>query len=513
MTLETLIRSVASRPPFTALGDLGVTAAGRLTEVSAIAYDSRMVTRGAVFVALKGVHADGAAFVRDAVSRGASLIVAEASMPAGFAVPWLQVEDARLALASLAAAFYADPSHALRLIGITGTNGKTTTTYLVASIFEAAGVMCGRIGTIGTRIGDHEAEAARTTPEAPDLQRLLRQMVDRGAGACAIEVSSHALALRRADGLRFAAGVFTNLTRDHLDFHRDMEDYFQVKRRLFELLPSGAYGIANLDDRRGAEFAAAAPQSLTYAIDAPADVRAAGLSLSLEGLAFDVETPRGRLHIRSPLVGRPNVYNILAAAATAVALELPFRAIEQGVAALSSVPGRFQVLTSPIDDVRVVVDYAHTDDALKNLLETARPLAAGRVITVFGCGGDRDRTKRPLMGAVAARLSDLVILTSDNPRSEEPARIIDEIKRGIVMPADRAPKGQPLPHSTPCLAIVDRTAAIEKAIQEARPGDLVLVAGKGHEKTQVIGDRTLPFDDVEVARKALERRRARTRVS
>ncbi len=275
MTLETLVRSVASRPPFTAAHDLVVPAAARSTEVSAIAYDSRMVTRGAVFVALKGVHADGTAFVRDAAARGASLVVSEGTMPTGFALPWLQVDDARLALASLAAVFYGDPSHALRLIGITGTNGKTTTTYLVAAIFEAAGVMCGRIGTIGTRVGDHETEAARTTPEAPDLQSLLRQMVDRGAGACAIEVSSHALALRRADGLRFAAGVFTNLTRDHLDFHRDMEDYFQVKRRLFELLPPGSFGIANLDDRRGAEFAAAAPQSLTYAIDAPADVRAA----------------------------------------------------------------------------------------------------------------------------------------------------------------------------------------------------------------------------------------------
>ena len=513
MTLEALVRSVVPRPPFSGRGDFALPAAALASEVAAIAYDSRLVTRGAVFVALKGVHADGAAFARDAVTRGALLVVSEGPMPPGFPAPWLQVADARLALASLAAAFYGDPSHALRLIGITGTNGKTTTTYLVAAIFEAAGVMCGRIGTIGTRVGDHEAEAARTTPEAPDLQGLLRQMVDRGAGACAIEVSSHALALRRADGLRFTAGVFTNLTRDHLDFHRDMEDYFQVKRRLFELLPREAFGIANLDDRRGAEFAAAAPQSMTYAIEAPADVRAAGISLSLEGLAFDVDTPRGRLHLRSPLVGRPNVYNILAAAATAVALDLPFSAIEQGIAVLSNVPGRFQVLTSPADDVRVVVDYAHTDDALKNLLETARPLAAGRVITVFGCGGDRDRTKRPLMGAVAARLSDLVILTSDNPRSEDPARIIEEIKRGIVMPADRAPKGQPLPQSTPCLAIVDRAAAIEKAIQEARPGDLVLVAGKGHEKTQVIGTRTLPFDDVEVARKALERRRARTRVS
>ena len=416
-------------------------------------------------------------------------------------------------IAALAAVFYGDPSRELALVGVTGTNGKTTTTYLLASIFEAAGVMCGRIGTIGYRIGNHEADAARTTPEAPDLQRLLRDMVSRGAGAVVIEVSSHALALRRADHLRFAAGVFTNLTRDHLDFHRDMEDYFEVKRRLFELLPESAFGVSNLDDPRGAAFAAAAPKTVTYAIDAAADVRPERLSISLEGLAFDVRTPRGVLHLHSPLVGRPNVYNILAATATAVALDLPFSAIERGIATLASVPGRFQLVSDPGDDVRVVVDYAHTDDALKNLLETARPLASGRIITVFGCGGDRDRTKRPLMGAVAARLSDLVVVTSDNPRSEDPARIIEEIKRGIVMPADRAPRGRPLP-STPCLAIVDRKAAIEKAIADARPGDLVLIAGKGHEKTQAIGDRVLPFDDVDVARNALSRRRrAGTRVS
>ena len=432
--------------------------------------------------------------------------MADTPAPPGIGAPWVQVSDARLAIAALAAVFYGDPSGELALVGVTGTNGKTTTTYLLASIFEAAGVMCGRIGTIGYRIGNHEADAARTTPEAPDLQRLLRDMVSRGAGAVVIEVSSHALALRRADHLRFAAGVFTNLTRDHLDFHRDMEDYFEVKRRLFELLPETAFGVSNLDDPRGAAFAAAAPKTVTYAIDAAADVRPERLAISLEGLTFDVRTPRGVLHLHSPLVGRPNVYNILAATATAVALDLPFSAIERGIATLASVPGRFQLVSDPGDEVRVVVDYAHTDDALKNLLETARPLASGRIITVFGCGGDRDRTKRPLMGAVAARLSDLVVVTSDNPRSEDPARIIEEIKRGIVMPADRAPRGRPLP-STPCLAIVDRRAAIEKAIADARPGDLVLIAGKGHEKTQAIGDRVLPFDDVDVARNALSRRR------
>ena len=513
MTLAALLRSVAEREPFrgtqvTALPD--ATAAAR---VSSIAYDSRTVTAGAVFVALRGAHADGATFARDAVNRGAALVVSEAAPPAGLDGAWMQVRDARLALAALAAAFYRDPSLELILVGVTGTNGKTTTTYLLASIFEAAGIKCGRVGTIGYRVGDQDLDAARTTPEAPDLQRMMRDMVSRGARACVIEVSSHALALRRADFLRFAAGVFTNLTRDHLDFHHDMEDYFEAKRRLFELLPPGAFGVSNLDDRRGAEAAAVAPRSVTYAIDAAADVRPGPLTLSLDGLAFEVRTPRGALHLRSALVGRPNVYNILAAVATAMALDLPFSAIENGIATLTDVPGRFQLVSGPSDDVRVVVDYAHTDDALKNLLETARPLAGGRVITVFGCGGDRDRTKRPLMGAVAARLSDLVIVTSDNPRSEDPARIIEEIQRGIAVPADRVPRGQPLPASTPYLAIVDRKAAIERAIRDAKPGDLVLIAGKGHEKTQAIGDKVLPFDDVDVARSALGRRRAGTRVS
>jgi UDP-N-acetylmuramoyl-L-alanyl-D-glutamate--2,6-diaminopimelate ligase len=329
-----------------------------------------------------------------------------------------------------------------------------------------------------------------------------------------MEVSSHALSLRRADHLRFAAAIFTNLTRDHLDFHGDMEEYFRAKRRLFELLPEDGFGIANVDDPRGAEFAAVAKRPVTYAIDAPADVRPGPLGYSLDGLSFEARTPRGTLRLRSPLVGRPNAYNILAATAAAMALDLPFSAIEEGVANLGNVPGRFQLVSGPEDDVRVVVDYAHTDDALKNLLESARPLATGRLITVFGCGGDRDRTKRPLMGAVAARLSDLVIVTSDNPRSEDPEQIIEEVKRGIVMPADRVPpKGQAAPKSTPCRAIVDRKDAIIQAVRDARPGDLVLIAGKGHEKYQQIGDRTLPFDDVEVARDALARRRARSRVS
>ena len=512
MTLGSLLGAVSDREPFAGVDTSSLASAGKAV-VTGIAYDSRHVVPGAVFVALKGLHAEGTRFAGDAVARGAILVVSDAPRPTDATGPWLQVADARLALAALAAAFHGDPSHELVLVGITGTNGKTTTSYLLASMFEAAGIKCGLIGTVGYRIGSQEFEAARTTPEAPDLQRMLRQMVDQGCGACVIEVSSHALALRRADCLRFGAAVFTNLTRDHLDFHRDMEDYFQAKLRLFELLPEGGFGIANLDDPRGSAFAGTAPRPVTYAIDAGADVRPGPLSLTLDGLAFELRTPRGALQIRSPLVGRPNAYNILAAAATAMALDLPFSAIERGAATLQNVPGRFQVVSDARDDVRVVVDYAHTDDALKNLLETARPLAANRVITVFGCGGDRDRTKRPLMGAVAARLSDLVIVTSDNPRSESPERIIEEIKRGIVMPADRAPKGQRPRASTPWLAIADRRSAIERAIREAQPGDLVLIAGKGHEKTQAIGDRVLPFDDVEVARDALGRRRAGTRVS
>ncbi len=483
------------------------------TTVTAVTYDSRQAGPGAVFVALRGVNADGASFARDALNRGAVAIVSEIEAPTDVTRPWIQVADARLSLAALAATLYDNPSEELTLVGITGTNGKTTTSYLLASIFEAAGIKCGRIGTVGYRIGEREFEASRTTPEAPDLQRMLRQMVDTHCGACVMEVSSHALTLRRADRLHFAAAVFTNLTRDHLDFHRDMESYFLAKRRLAELLPKTGIAVTNLDDPRGRDFAAAAYRPVTYAIDATADVRPGRLTFSIEGLRFDVRTPRGTLRLTSPLVGRPNAYNILAAAATAMALDVPFSAIEKGIAVLKNVPGRFQVVSTGADDVRVVVDYAHTDDALKNLLETARPLSAGRVITVFGAGGDRDRTKRPLMGAVAARLSDLVVVTSDNPRSEDPNQIIDEIKRGIVMPADRTPPGGIPAKSTPHIAIVDRKAAIERAIRDAAAGDLVLIAGKGHEKYQVIGEKTLAFDDVEVARAALARRRAGSRVS
>jgi UDP-N-acetylmuramoyl-L-alanyl-D-glutamate--2,6-diaminopimelate ligase len=512
VTLGELLTAVRDRAPFTGAG-LDLSADAERATVTAIVYDSRQASPGSVFVALRGLQADGTAFARDAAGRGAIAVVSESAAPAGISASWLRVADARLALAVLAAVFFGEPSQDLILVGITGTNGKTTTSYLLAAIFEAAGMRCGLVGTVGYRIGSSEVDAARTTPEASELQRMLREMVAQGSGACVMEVSSHALALRRADHLHFAAAVFTNLTRDHLDFHRDMEDYFSAKRRLFELLPATGIGIINLDDPRGAQLARGGWRAVTYAIDAAADVRPGPLSFSLDGLRFEIRTPRSTLQVRSSLVGRPNAYNILAAVATAMALDLPFSAIERGIAELATVPGRFQLASDPSDDVRVIVDYAHTDDALKNLLETARPLASGRLITVFGCGGDRDRTKRPLMGAVAARLSDLVIVTSDNPRSEDPAQIIEQIKRGIVVPADRVPPKGQAPKATPCLSIVDRKEAIERAVREAKRGDLVLIAGKGHEKYQVIGDRVLPFDDLEVARAALARRRSTSRVS
>jgi UDP-N-acetylmuramoyl-L-alanyl-D-glutamate--2,6-diaminopimelate ligase len=472
------------------------------TTITAITYDSRRATAGSVFVALRGLKADGTEFAPQAISRGAVLVVAEVPRPDALSSSWLMVSDARLAIALLADRFYDHPSRRLQVIGVTGTNGKTTTAYLLASILDAAGSRTGLLGTVTYRLGTEEREASRTTPEAPDVQQLLAEMIRQGCKAAVMEVSSHALALKRVDGMRFAAGIFTNLTRDHLDFHADMETYFQAKRRLFEMLPPGSPGIINLDDPRGASLLDVCGTVMTFAIGRAADVTPGPLEFTLNGLSFDLRTPRGTVRIQSHLVGRPNVSNILAAAATAVALGLPLEAIAAGVRALPGVPGRFEVVSAPDDEVTVVVDYAHTDDALRNLLETARPLAPRRLVTVFGCGGDRDKTKRPLMGMVAARLSDVVVITSDNPRSEEPHRIIEEITRGI-------PGGGQGSRAPDVRLIVDRRDAIESAVEHAEPGDLILIAGKGHEKYQQIGDRVLPFDDGAIARGALQRRRNR----
>ena len=504
--LEALTPGLVPVPPV--LAD----AAG--SPVTAVVYDSRRAVPGAVFVALRGQRQDGARFAPQAVARGARLVVAETSAPAGHEGAWVVVPDARLALALLADRFYGHPSGALRVVGITGTNGKTTTAYLLRAILEAAGQRCGLLGTVAYSVGHEDREATRTTPEAPDVQQMLREMVDNGCTAAVMEVSSHALSLKRVDGVHFATAVFSNLTRDHLDFHGDMETYFAAKRRLFEMLPEGAPGIVNVDDPKGQLLAGIVQRPVTYGMRNAADVTPEPFGYALSGLRFTARTPRGTVHVRSTLVGQPNVYNILAAIATADALDVPLEAIESGIEHLPGVPGRFEVVSKPGDDIGVVVDYAHTDDALKNLLETARALSAGRLITVFGCGGDRDRTKRPLMGAVGGRLSDVLIVTSDNPRTEDPAAIIDEVLRGIPGGADRAPArtSRPGPRVPEVLAIVDRRDAVTKAVDVARAGDLVIVAGKGHEQTQVIGERELPFDDVAVSRDALARRRMRQRV-
>jgi UDP-N-acetylmuramoyl-L-alanyl-D-glutamate--2,6-diaminopimelate ligase len=497
------------------IADPRVPAAVRDREATAVVYDSRQAVPGCVFVALHGQQADGSAFAPQAVSRGAAIVVSEGSPRPDVDAPWLVVPDARLALALLADRFHGSPSQALQLVGITGTNGKTTSAYLLKSVFEAAGHRCGLLGTVSYNLGTEERPATRTTPEAPDLQAMLREMTAHGCTAAVMEVSSHALALKRVDGVQFAAGVFTNLTRDHLDFHRDMEDYAAAKRRLFQLLGAETPAVVNADDPRAGSFVAAARRPVTFGVRRPADVTAADVSLTLEGLAFEVQSPAGTLSIRSALVGRPNVYNILGVVATATALGIPREAIERGIAALQGVPGRFELASGGLDDITVIVDYAHTDDALRNLLETARSLSPGRLVTVFGCGGDRDRTKRPLMAAVAGRMSEVVVVTSDNPRSEDPARIIEEILRGMPASSEHIlPLGGSVQRivGPEVLTIVDRRAAIDRAVELAQPGDVVIVAGKGHEQTQTIGARTLAFDDVAVARAALVRRRAKQRV-
>ena len=504
MTVRELLQALADALPSEQGPANPAVAPGLDVLCTSVTHDSRQAKPGSVFVALPGQRADGATFAPQAIASGAVAIVAErpASGPVG--VPWIVVNDARLNLALLAAEFFGHPSRQMKVVGITGTNGKTTTSYVMHSIFEAAGIRCGLMGTVTYRIGDRQLAAIRTTPEAPEVQGFMRQMVDAGCGACVMEVSSHALVMRRVDGIRFAAGVFTNLTRDHLDFHRNMENYFAAKRRLFEMLPADAPAVINADDPRAASLVETVRRPVTYAVTKDADVTPGPLSFALRGLEFDVRMPQGIAHVTSKLVGRPNVYNILAAAGTTAAMGIPIKAIEQGLQRISDVPGRFEVVSSTGDDITVVVDYAHTDDALRNLLETARALTSRRLITVFGAGGDRDKTKRPLMGVVAARLSDVVVITSDNPRGEDPARIIEEVKRGAEPEARRG--------NAEVVAIADRRDAILQAVDRASSGDVVLIAGKGHEKYQEIGGRITPFDDVAVAREALDARRVKSRV-
>ncbi len=460
--------------------------------VTDVTHDSRKASAGTLFVAIRGLAVDGNAFTDAARKKGAAAVASEEPPRAG--LPWVRVRDAREALALLSAALLGDPAAHLELVGVTGTNGKTTTTHLIDAVLRAAGKRVGLLGTIQYRIADRQAEAVRTTPEASDLQKLFREMVDASCSHAVLEVSSHALALKRVHGCAFKVAVFTNLTRDHLDFHGDMENYFEAKRLLFaSLLRPEGWAIVNVDDDHGETLAATSRgRVMTYAIERPADIRAEGISVSLAGTSFVARTSAGDFEVRTSLLGRFNVQNMLGALGACLALRLPREAILAGLASLSGVAGRLERVEAG-QDFAVIVDYAHTDDALKNLLETMRELAPRRVITVFGCGGDRDSTKRPLMGAVASRLSDVVIVTSDNPRSEPPEAILDEIQSGM--------NGRKVERHV----IVDRREAIAKAFELAGPGDAVVIAGKGHETTQVLRDRTVPFDDRKVARDLLSR--------
>jgi UDP-N-acetylmuramoyl-L-alanyl-D-glutamate--2,6-diaminopimelate ligase len=463
-----------------------------------VTHDSRKVRAGALFVAIPGATTDGTLFAKDAVAKGAIAVLSEAAAPAdwpGEAV-WVQVADARKALATTAANFFGRPASALRLVGVTGTNGKTTTTSLIDSILRASGAKTGLFGTISYHTPAGEYPAPNTTPESVDLQQFFAEIRDAGGTYATMEASSHALALDRLWGCHFAAAVFTNLTRDHLDFHKNFESYFAAKRRLFEGTGAGIpdVGVVNTDDEWGKKLAGLAKKTFTYGLTNGSDLKAKKFTLGFGGLNFAAQTPAGAIQVESPLVGRINVYNILAAIGAGIGLGIPNDVIETGIRNLHAVSGRFQRVDAG-QPFLVVVDYAHTDDALQNLIRTARELITkGRIITVFGCGGSRDRTKRPIMGETSGRLSDLTILTSDNPRQEDPLKIISDVVVGIQKSTGKY------------LIEPDRAKAISLAIEEARPGDIVLLAGKGHEDYQIFADRSIHFDDREEARKALSER-------
>lgn len=480
-------------------------------EVAGVQHDSRHVRPGDLFVSIKGLKYDGHDFIHEAFLRGAKAFVVErsdAAVPSDLTV--IRVGCTRRALASLSCRFYGEPSKRLLVIGVTGTNGKTTTTYLLESILKAAGRKVGLIGTVSYRFGGRELPAERTTPEASDLQAFLAEILREGADSVVLEVSSHSLALSRVEGLEFDGAVFTNLTQDHLDFHGSFEAYLQAKAKLFQSLGEGVPKGAALSRAKGVEKAAFLNAddpygdriaSLTrakvyrYGVERRGDLTAEKVELSLEGIQGKIISPWGSFPFHSPLVGRHNLSNILAAVGVGLHLGIPPESVAEGIAQLQKVPGRFEKVEAG-QPFSVVVDYAHTPDALERVLKTAKGFCRGRLIAVFGCGGDRDRSKRPKMGEAAARIADLVVLTSDNPRSEDPQRIIAEIEEGAKK-VWRDGEGY--------VKIADRRLAIEAALSRVKPSDLVLIAGKGHETYQIIGERTLPFDDREVAREVLAR--------
>ena len=481
------------------LSQIAEIAGGKLTgegtvEVTDVSHDSRRASSGTLFVAVRGELFDAHKFVPQVIEQGAVGVLSESEPNAS--IPWIQVPNVRRAMALAAAEVHHHPSRELQLVGITGTNGKTTTAYLIASIPESAGEPVAMTGTVEYRLGAERRKAERTTPEATDMQRMLRQAVEAGCRTAVMECSSQAMDFHRCDSLEYAVAVFSNLTRDHLDYHKTMENYWYAKQRLFDgrLGSRPRTSVINVDDPYGVELADRLENEgfkvVRYAVTSPAQVMARDPHFSLNGMQFTLVTPSGTRDFHSPLVGPPHIYNTLAAVASGLALNYDLDVITRALEKCSGAPGRFERIPHG-GDFAVVVDYAHSDDALLNVLKTAREVTKGKIITVFGCGGDRDRSKRAPMGQAAGSLSDIIILTSDNPRTEDPAQILADAEAGIKV------TGKPYEK------IADRREAIHRAIAEARTSDLVLIAGKGHEDYQILGREVFHFDDKEVAREAL----------
>ena len=513
MKLADLLRDV---PVVSVTGDRDV-------DIAQVTADSRLVKKGALFVAIPGTQMDGSKFVSSAIEKGAAAVVSAGGRPgrgstgvspvddsarrdaaqqrAGRPPSEILVDDPRAALASIAANFYGRPADALSLVGVTGTSGKTTTTKMIESIFDAVGEPVGLIGTIEYRAGDERLSADRTTPDAVVLQEWFGKMRDAGVRHAVMEVSSHALALKRTHGVRFAAAVFTNLSRDHFDFHKDFDDYFSAKKILFDQIDrSKRTAVVNIDDEYGRRLAEELGRAAyTFGRDPKADIHPAGnFEVSVRGLHGTVVTPHEEIRVASSLLGLPNLYNWLGAIGAALAVGVPVKAIEDGIRKLESVRGRFERVASG-DGPTVIVDYAHKPDAMEKLLNAVRELAGGkRVVVLFGCGGDRDKGKRPQMGEIAGRLADASVLTSDNPRGEKPDAILDEIEAGIK------------PTRGKYVRITDRRQAIARTIAEAGDDDVIVIAGKGHETYQVMGDQVVHFDDREEAQQALKTRNEKT---
>jgi UDP-N-acetylmuramoyl-L-alanyl-D-glutamate--2,6-diaminopimelate ligase len=457
--------------------------------ITGVSYDSRTVEKERLFVAIRGEKMNGDLFVHDAIARGAAAVASENDLEPQEKAAVLKVGDARKFLAQISQLFFEDPASHLKLAAFTGTNGKTTSSYLLESVYRQAGLHSCLLGTIGIKIDGQPFPTAHTTPESPDLLFFLRKAVNAGCTHGVLEVSSHALALKRVFGTKFTVAVFTNLTPDHLDFHKDMESYYQAKRLLF--VPENDNRIEtaaiNTDDPYGRRLAAEIRcPSLTFGMNAAADVHPLESRFRADGTDLRIATPRGEVSVRSPLLGRPNTQNILGVIAAAISLNLETSAISRGIESLQGIPGRMEVIKAG-QPFTMIVDYAHTPDALEKLLNTVADLPHRRIITIFGCGGDRDRTKRPIMGEIAARLSDFVVATSDNPRTEDPLKILAEIKGGLE-------KGR-----SDYVIVVNRREAIAEALGRACPGDVVVLAGKGHETNQIIGTKAFPFDDRLVA--------------